>query len=242
MGKEIARSAKEGEQMKQNFDQPSETRNAILMLLKQNGSETISSLRKKLNISSEGIRLQLVQLERDGFVMRHTDRNHSKGGRPALKFSLTTKGEGFFPKQYDALTIEVFDTVANLLGEDAVKNVLSTMTDARVEEWEGRLRGLSLVEKVTALKELYSVDDQFMELDEQQDAKTIRLIEHNCPFYDIAMQRPVLCSVTLNTLTRLLGYQVVREKRFQNGDGCCVFRIETDQPIEFPAFSFEEEP
>jgi predicted ArsR family transcriptional regulator len=225
-----------------NFDLPTETRNAILMLLKQNGTETISSLRKKLNISSEGIRLQLVQLERDGFVKRNTERHHSKGGRPALKFSLTTKGEGFFPKQYDALTIEVFDTVANLLGEDAVKKVLSTMTDARVAEWEGRLRGLSLVEKVTALKELYTLDDKFMEMDEQKDEKKIRLIEHNCPFHDIAIKRPVLCNVTLNTLMRLLGYRVVREKRFQNGDGCCVFRIETDQPIEFSTFSYEEEP
>ena len=52
--------------MNHNFDQQSETRKAILKLLKQNGSETISSLRTKLKISSEAIRLQLVQLERDG--------------------------------------------------------------------------------------------------------------------------------------------------------------------------------
>jgi hypothetical protein len=44
-------------------------------------------------------------------------------------------------------------------------------------------------------------------------------------------------------LSRLLGYTVTREKRFQNGDGRCVFRVHLDQPINSDAFrfAFEEE-
>lgn len=227
--------------MNQNFDEQSESRKAILTELKQSGSSTISSLGNKLNISNEGVRLQLVQLERDGLVKRNTGRNTSKGGRPALKFSLTSEGERLFPKQYDALSIEVIDTVANKLGKDAVKKVLSTMADARVAEWELRLSGLSLVEKVAELKDLYSSNDLFMDVDYHRETQTIRLIERNCPFYDIAMKRPVLCSVTLNTLTRLLGCRVEREKQFQNGDGCCVFRVHMDQPIDLTTFAFEVE-
>jgi predicted ArsR family transcriptional regulator len=227
--------------MNQNIDQLSETKKSILMLLKQNGVETIANLGTELNISNEGIRLHLVQLERDGFIKRYIDRTSSKGGRPAIKISLTSKGELLFPKKYDALTIEVIDTVAKQLGKDAVKKVLSTMTDVRVGEWERRLSGLSIVEKVEALKDLYITDDKYMDVDYERETESIRLIERNCPFYDIAMQRPVLCSVTLNTLTRLLGYRVVREKRFQNGDGCCVFRVQMDQPIDLTTFSFEEE-
>ncbi len=174
------------------FDQQPETRKAILKLLKQNGSETISSLRTKLKISSEGIRLQLVQLERDGLIKRHSERN-SKGGRPALIISLTSKGEALFPKQYEALTIEVIDTVANQLGKDSVKKVLSAMADVRVREWERRLSGLSLLEKVSALKELYAMDDEFMDMEYHPETKTILLIERNCPFHDVALQRPVLC-------------------------------------------------
>jgi predicted ArsR family transcriptional regulator len=80
-----------------------------------------------------------------------------------------------------------------------------------------------------------------MDVDYDRETKSTILIERNCPFYDVAMQRPVLCNVTLNTLNRLLGYRVVREKRFQNGDRCCAFRIKTDQPISLTAFLFEEE-
>lgn len=227
--------------MNQNIDQFSDTRKSILTLLKQNGSETISGLSRKLNISNEGIRLHLVQLERDGYIMRNTEKSAPKGGRPAIKISLTSKGETLFPKHYDALTIEVIDTVAEQLGKDAVKKILSALVDKRVREWQQHLNGLSLAEKLKALKSLYISNDLFMDVDYDHETKTMILIERNCPFYDVAMQRPVLCNVTLNTLTRLLGYRVSREKRFQNGDGCCVFRVNTDQPIDLTTFSFEVE-
>jgi predicted ArsR family transcriptional regulator len=227
--------------MNQNIDQFSDTRKSILTLLKQNGSETISGLSRKLNISNEGIRLHLVQLERDGYIKRNTEKSAPKGGRPAIKISLTSKGETLFPKNYDALTIEVIDTVAQQLGKDAVKKILSALVDKRVREWQQHLNELSLAEKLEALKNLYISNDLFMDVDYDHETKTMILIERNCPFYDVAMQRPVLCNVTLNTLTRLLGYRVSREKRFQNGDGCCVFRVNTDQPIDSSAFYFEDE-
>jgi hypothetical protein len=54
----------------------------------------------------------------------------------------------------------------------------------------------------------------------------------------VATRRPALCSVTVSTLSRLLGYQVTREKRFQACDGRCVFRVHLDQPVEPDTFRF----
>jgi predicted ArsR family transcriptional regulator len=69
------------------------------------------------------------------------------------------------------------------------------------------------------------------------------LVEKNCPFLNVATRRPALCSVTVSTLSRLLGQTVTREKRFQNGDGRCVFRVHLDQPLnpETFRFAFEDE-
>jgi predicted ArsR family transcriptional regulator len=227
--------------MNHHFEQQSDTRKAILMAIKQNGSETIAKLVSKLKISSEGVRQHLVQLEKDGLIKRSSKRSGSGGGRPAINVCLTPKGETLFPKKYEALTIEVIDTVAKQLGEDAMKKVLMTMAEARVKEWEWRLEGLSFPERVSALKDLYVTDDSYMDV--EQTGETFRLIERNCPFHDVAIQRPVLCNVTLSTLTRLLGCRVVREKSFQNGDGCCVFRVRTDQPVDIQSIPFilEEE-
>ena len=65
----------------------------------------------------------------------------------------------------------------------------------------------------------------------EEDADGLRLIEHNCPFLNVAQHHPALCSVTINTLSRLLGVRVVREERFQTGNGLCAFRILADQPL-----------
>jgi predicted ArsR family transcriptional regulator len=56
------------------------------------------------------------------------------------------------------------------------------------------------------------------------------LIERNCPFLKVAQAHPAVCSVSVNTLERLLGFRVVREQRFQSRHGRCVFRLRLDQP------------
>jgi predicted ArsR family transcriptional regulator len=58
------------------------------------------------------------------------------------------------------------------------------------------------------------------------------------------MDNPHLCSMTVNTLTRLLGLRVSREQTFQNGNGCCEFRVLKDKPVDPSTvrFTFEETP
>jgi predicted ArsR family transcriptional regulator len=69
-----------------------------------------------------------------------------------------------------------------------------------------------------------------------------RLIERNCPYINTAMNRPSLCSVSVNALTKALGVRVEREEKFQNGDGRCVFRIHADEPVDEKAeFRLESE-
>ncbi|MCG8432716.1 MAG: DNA-binding protein, partial [Gammaproteobacteria bacterium] len=51
------------------------------------------------------------------------------------------------------------------------------------------------------------------------------------PFLNVAMKEPRLCSLTISTMKRLLGVEVERTDRFQNGDGRCVFRIHANKPV-----------
>jgi predicted ArsR family transcriptional regulator len=220
-----------------SIDHLPETRRVILYALKRNGPAMIAELSSRFNISGEAVRQQLSQLEMEGWIEKYIERAAGNGGgRPASKYKLTSAGEHLFPKQYDDLSVEVLDTVAEYLGEEALKQVLLTMTEARVSDWGPRLEGLTLHERIASLKNLYLADDAFMEV--EHSGEQIRLIERNCPFANVAMRRPVLCSVTVSVLTRLLGFNVVREESFQNGDGCCVFRLNMDQPVDEGSFLF----
>ena len=139
--------------------------------------------------------------------------------------------------------MELIDTLAAALGPEALRQVLASLTDENVRQWAPHLQDKSLLERLEALKGIYLEDDAYMEVDKDEASGELRLVERNCPFLNVASRRPALCSVTVSTLSRLLGHTVTREKRFQDGDGRCVFRVHLDQPVNADAFrfAFEEE-
>jgi predicted ArsR family transcriptional regulator len=227
--------------MIQNAENITAIRQHLLLLIKQEGRATIADLADRLGITYEAVRQQLKQLESEKLVLRRQERNQAEGkvGRPTSYYILSPAGEHLFPKNYDELAVELIDTMANTFGHEALQQVLTVLTEARVREWEPRLRGMTLSERIEALKDIYLQDDPFMSTD--QSTGELRLIEHNCPFLNIATRRPSLCSVTVSTLARLLGKPVIREERFQNGDGRCVFRVCVEETLDPNSFRFEFE-
>lgn len=218
-----------------------EIRRAILTLIKQVGSQSIAELSASLNVSYEAIRQQMVQLEKDGWIaVRLARRSDGKGGRPQKRYSLTSAGDHLFAKDYDQLAIELVSATAETLGPQALQEVLAALTEKRVRQWQHRLEPLNLEQRLEALSGIYLDDDPFMKV--EKNGEQLLLVERNCPFLNVAHRFPMLCSVTICTLSRLLGVRVVREQKFQNGDGCCVFRVIPTQPVENTfRFAFEED-
>lgn len=214
-----------------------DSRRAVLNLLKGKGAKGIADVAKVIGLSYEGARQVLALLESEGWVERHFEHPAGpKGGRPRGLYNLTIAGDHLFPKAYEALAIEMIDVLGLELGEQAVRDVLTAMTDRRVQQWAGRLDGKSLRERIMLLKDLYLSDDPHTEIEEGPDG--MRIVERNCPFLHIALKRPAVCSTTMSFLTRLLGVRVTRELKFQDGDGCCAFRVHTDKPVEVENFHF----
>jgi predicted ArsR family transcriptional regulator len=179
-------------------------------------------------------------LQRDGWVESKIERaDRVKTGRPATTYRLSEAGDHLFPKHYDNLTVNMIDAISQDFGPESVRKVLGRMTDDRVAIFEPQLRGLSLKEKIAALKNWYLEDDPYMEPEAENGS--YRLVERNCPFLNTALRRPALCSISVNALTRMLGFRVIREEKFQNGDGRCVFRVLTDQPVDSEKLAFRLE-
>jgi predicted ArsR family transcriptional regulator len=194
-----------------------------------------------LQLTGEAIRQQLLQLQREGWLEARVTRPNDRGrtGRPATSYSLTEAGDHLFPKHYDALTIAMIDAVSEELGPDALKRVLEKITNVKVGVTESAIRPLTLPARMQALKDWYLKDDPHMSLEQVEGG--YRLIERNCPFINTAMNRPALCSVSVNALTKLLGCRVAREEKFQNGDGRCVFRVYANEPVDSATMEFRLE-
>jgi predicted ArsR family transcriptional regulator len=222
-------------------EQLADSRRSILVTLKQKGCATIAQLADALELTGEAVRQQLLQLQREGWIEPKVMRSPERGrtGRPATSYVLTAAGDHLFPKHYDALNVAMVDALVEELGEDALKKVLARVAQEKVAQTEPSLRGLPMDMRMQQLKDWYLDGDPYMDVEELPDG--FRLIERNCPFINTAMQRPALCSISVNAMSRLLGARVVRVEKFQKGDGRCVFRVYKDQPVESAEFKLEKE-
>jgi predicted ArsR family transcriptional regulator len=225
--------------MTEMLDHLPDAKRGILLILKERGSVTITDLAKQLSLTREGVRLALSQMTEEGWLREDPDPSTGPG-RPAHRYRLTAAGEHLFPKAYDALAVELVDRLAEGLGEDALREVLARMTDARARRWEPVVRGKSLRERLELLKGIYIEDDPFMSVEEADG--DVRLVERNCPFMNVASRRPALCSVTVSLLSRLLGHEVERVESFQAGHGRCAFRLRRDKPVDERTYRFQLEP
>jgi predicted ArsR family transcriptional regulator len=207
---------------------PSSTRHDILRELKLRGSASQGELAEHAGISREAIRQQMAQLESLGWVKKETEAVLGRG-RPAGRWALTAEGDEQFPRFYDALAVGLLRTVGERLGKEGLRDVLASMTDQQVSAWLPELEGKPLTKRIEALRGIYFDEDPFTRVG--RDKEGAMLIEHNCPYLSVAMSEPRLCSLTVSTMKRLLGVEVERTERFQQGDGRCVFRIREDRPV-----------
>ncbi|HEU4928596.1 MAG TPA: winged helix-turn-helix transcriptional regulator, partial [Candidatus Krumholzibacteria bacterium] len=178
--------------------------------MRERGGATIAELAAHSGISDEGARQHLLRMERKGWIRRRETRTTAgRAGRPAAVYEVSPSGEAFFPKRYDELSLALADILAAAHGRGALTDALEHITNAWVEKWSPRVQGKPLDERLALLKDYYIQDDPFLSVERNGH---VSLVEHNCPFLNVAMQRPVLCSVTVNALTRLLGYRVHRHR------------------------------
>jgi predicted ArsR family transcriptional regulator len=206
---------------------------ALLQALKRAGPLSLRALGAELGITYEAVRQQIADLRRGGWVTAvgasapsfAADR---KRGPASRHYHLSAAAEHLFPKNYDALSQELLRHVIERFGGAGVREILERMTDERVRHWQPLLESMNMRQRLEALCSLYGDKDAYMEVQWREDAPA--LIERNCPFLNVARAHPAICSVSVNTLEQLLGFRVIREQRFQAGDGRCVFRVHLDQP------------
>jgi len=229
------------------LDEVPATRAAIFRLLKNEGLLSIPQIADALGVSHEAARKHVTDLQRSGWIdsdcagSDEAARSAATAGRPPVRYCLTPAGDHFFPKDYATLVAALLDAIESEGGDDAVTAALARITDQRVEELEPRVARFALDRKLNALRAIYADGDPFVEVERRGEDYV--LIERNCPYLSAALAHPDICSTTVSTLRRLTGCQIVRERRFQDGDARCEFHVLTAEASpERKRVRFEKEP
>lgn len=205
----------------------SNLRRDLLLRLRLDGPSSPDQLASRLGASRTGVLQQLRGLEAARLVSRQTVRHGV--GRPRHLYDITPDAQSLFPANYDGLAAGLLAAIEAIGGDDLLDQVFAArrrQLGARVrEEIADRLANdAPLLDRVRELALVQAANGYLAEADVGSDG-TIRLQEHNCAIYHVAVASPAACQAELDLFTEILGADVVREQHIASGDRCCSYRI-----------------
>lgn len=196
----------------------------LLLLLKTKGPLSTGVIAQELGITGEGARQQLQRLAEEGWVQFESI---SRGvGRPSLIWRLTGRGNRRFPDSHAELTVQLIDTIRDVLGDEALENVISA------REYKVLLRYYDILvledgleAKVAKFAALRSSDGYLAEW--RKDGEGYLLIENHCPICAAANACHDICKVELQTFQEMFKEWATVERLDHAIEGAqhCAYRI-----------------
>jgi predicted ArsR family transcriptional regulator len=198
------------------------TRMEVLELLRRKGHASAETIASDLGVTPNAVRQHLTNLERDGFVVSHSERR--RRGRPSLLFTLTERADSVFPKRYGQLASMVLHEVQEMGGPDALDEIFARVAARHAQAIERDLGGLDFDEK---LRHVVAWIGRAGTLPEQTETEEgVRVTIHNCPFRNTALKFPQVCTITPHLMSRLLGTAVSQSDSIHRRDPYCSFVVQ----------------
>ena len=197
----------------------------ILYQLKRSGPLTARILSEHLNMTTMGARQHLAQLETDGLVDTTPEETRGRG-RPVKKWKLTQAGHNRFPDGHAQVTNDLLIAVTDVLGDDALDQLIDRRTETTLKQYRDKLSQLSSVaDKLNALAELRTDEGYMAEVEETEVG--YRLIEHHCPICIAAKTCQAFCRSELEVFQSLFENlaMVTREDHLINGARRCSYSV-----------------
>jgi predicted ArsR family transcriptional regulator len=198
------------------------TRMEVLELLRRKRQCSAETIASDLGVTPNAVRQHLTNLERDGFVISHPERNGR--GRPALLFSLTERADSVFPKRYGQLASMVLQEVQEMGGPGALDEVFARVAERHAHAIEDDLEGLDFDEKLHRVVAWIGRAGTLAEQSETPEG--VKVTIHNCPFRNTALKFPQVCTITPQLITRLLGASVSQADSIHRHDPYCSFVVQ----------------
>ena len=220
--------------------QQNSTKHEILQYLMKRTKATALELAESLEISPQGIRRHLKDLEAEGLI---TYKSVQTGmGRPQHIYELTTQGRDRFPHSYDEFAVSFLDTLAETMGHDQLTQVLHKQWQRKAMHYRQLLGTGSVQERVAHLVELRKAEGYMAESYpyEQVNSQKSKVktdstseqiecyifMEHNCAISSVAESFPSVCGHELEMFGVVLpDCTVERTHWIVNGEHRCGYLI-----------------
>ncbi len=197
----------------------------ILMALKMHGALSSAALGKRLGITGEAARQQLLRLAEQDLVAPTSE---AKGvGRPTQLWHLTAAAQARFPDTHAGLTAQLLEIIRTHMGEAALDTIITVREAETRIHYERELAGKTgLSGKVATLAALRSEEGYMAEWREEADGSFL-LMENHCPICAAASACAGFCRAELDLFRTLLGpsVAVTRTEHIVDGGRRCTYVI-----------------
>lgn len=186
---------------------------------------TLEDLSMHLGITKTATKEHIIKVEASGYLTFKDVRGLV--GRPRRHYLLSPEGHETFPRKYSWLSNVLLELLAEDLGEDSVRKIMTTLADKVVQETENKLKNATstaeLLETVTRLLNELG----YRAILKQSDLRKGAIIEAtNCVYHAVAKQHPVLCTFDVKFIEKAThGMDVRLESCISRGDSVCKFCI-----------------
>ncbi|WP_317259176.1 metalloregulator ArsR/SmtB family transcription factor [Paenibacillus sp. J5C2022] len=209
--------------MTNNDQERLSTREYILQLLKTRGALSTKDLTEELGITVMAVRRHIQSLERDNLITSRTIRQSM--GRPTAVYALTEHAQGFFPRKYHTLTLELLDELEDHFGEAAVERLFEGRKEKMLKKYDSSMQGKDIADRISLLADIQNENGYMVELEKISDDEYF-LKEHNCPIEQVATKYQHACQCELQLFKSLLGdADVSRTECLAKGGQRCTYSI-----------------
>jgi len=197
------------------------SRQGILNHLHHRGRATVKEMARLLGLTPTGIRQHLTVLERDGLVQSQELRGYV--GRPAFVFTLTERGESYFPTNYAMLANLLLEELRAMAGADALQQLLRRVSSRMAERYSARVTGMPLAERVLATAEV--LREHGCEVEVRRDGGEYFIEQCTCPYPEVARQHSAVCALEVGFVQQMTGADARLVGSLLRGDPACSYRV-----------------
>jgi predicted ArsR family transcriptional regulator len=197
------------------------TRERVLETLLTRQKCTINIIAEVVGINSISVRHHITRLEADGLVTSDEERHGV--GRPRRVYYLTEAGREQFPTRYVRLTIRLLEQLKETVPQPFVDKLFSQMAQELVADYESKLDGLSMEERLDLVTDLLT--DEGFKVDWEKQGNQYIIHEANCPYYYIGQDHPEICSVDQTLISNILSVPAEKIQCMLNGDSQCTYIV-----------------
>jgi len=198
------------------------TKDRILQTLLRKPRMTINELAEAVGINAISVRHHLTNLTAEGLISADEERHGV--GRPRLMYSLTEDGMEKFPTKYLRLTTRLLAQMKDSMPGPVVAKLFSQIAEDMASEYSDQMKGLSMEDRLDFVKAMLAHEGFTVEWEKK--GKEYQIHEISCPYYQIGIAHPEVCTVDQTLISKMLALPVNKVQCILSGAAHCTYVVQ----------------